>query len=207
MQHNNRSAHLVRGVIAATLATFVAMFAHVIGGGEPPALLGTLVAWVLATAVSVLLVGRNLSVFRLTLAVSTSQALFHTLFMLGTPSVLGNSPVARSLHEHASSALVSAVPAQGGVALTGDLTMWASHAFAVAVTVLALWRGEVVLRQLASLGHIFQQWIRARLNTCTPIPALLPHHHTSALATTAVWSVLAQVSSSDAERRGPPVRF
>ena len=48
-----------------------------------PGWVGIVVPWVLAVAVSTLLAGRSLSVWRLAIAVAASQFLFHGLFVLG----------------------------------------------------------------------------------------------------------------------------
>lgn len=76
---------LVRGAAAATVATAVALVGHVLGGGITPGMLGVLLPWWLSVAVCTVLAGSRFSLPRMALAVTGSQALFHTLFLAGTP--------------------------------------------------------------------------------------------------------------------------
>lgn len=76
---------LVRGGIAATLATAVALIGHVLGGGAVPGWLGIALPWWLSVTACTVLAGARFSLPRLSAAVLGSQALFHGLFMAGTP--------------------------------------------------------------------------------------------------------------------------
>lgn len=75
---------VLRGLIAATGATAAALAGHSIAGGPVPGLLGMIVPWWLSVALCCVLVGRALSVGRLSVAVLASQVLFHVLFVVGS---------------------------------------------------------------------------------------------------------------------------
>ena len=83
----SRSTRVIRAWVAASIATFVALFWHVAAGGAMPHWLGIAVPWVLSLAVCTVLVGRALSLLRLSVAVVLSQLLFHLLFVLGAGAV------------------------------------------------------------------------------------------------------------------------
>lgn len=156
----SRASRVSRGLLAAGVATFVALLSHVAAGGAMPGWLGIILPLVLAAAASTLLVGRRLSVWRLSLAVVLSQALFHLRFVLGAAPVAGVAAGADAAlhangHDHGgvTSALSAAEPAVTGVMLHGDAIMWALHALAAVVTIAALHRGErscAILRQTAT---------------------------------------------------------
>lgn len=81
----NRRERALRGSLAAAFATFVALTSHVIAGGSLPTMMGLIVPLALSVLVCVLLAGRQLSLWRLSVSVGISQALFHLLFMVFTP--------------------------------------------------------------------------------------------------------------------------
>lgn len=76
---------LLRGGMAASLATGVALGGHLVGGGAIPSWLGVAVPWWLAVTVCTVLAGTRFSLLRMGAAVFASQALFHGLFTAGTP--------------------------------------------------------------------------------------------------------------------------
>lgn len=85
MTASRSPVRLLRGGTAATLATAVALGGHLAGGGAMPGWLGLLLPWWLAVAASTLLAGTRFSLPRMGAAVLVSQALFHGLFVAGTP--------------------------------------------------------------------------------------------------------------------------
>lgn len=157
----------LRGAIAATVATAVALLGHVLGGGEVPGWLGVVLPWWLSVTVCTVLAGSRFSLPRMGAAVLTSQALFHGLFMAGTPgdatSTLVAPPGSHLGHgaAHGHGSLGDGVPAVhvhgAGAAdgLTGvehhlhaahlDTQMLLGHLVAALVTTLLLHRGETML--------------------------------------------------------------
>src|SRR5699024_1714941 len=75
MSSSREPLRLVRGGVAATVATALALIGHVAGGGAMPGWLG-------------------IALPRLSAAILGSQALFHGLFMAGTPGDPGTRLVA-----------------------------------------------------------------------------------------------------------------
>ena len=165
---------LLRGGVAASIATAVALGGHLAGGGAMPAFLGLLVPWWLAVAACTLLAGTRFSLARMGAAVLISQGLFHGLFSAGTPGDPGLALVAppgshlghgaghsTGLAEHAASGAGHAAHGGGGVlpaadhALHGshaDLQMLLLHVLAALVTTVLLQHGESVLMRCASLA-------------------------------------------------------
>ncbi len=154
----NRKPALLRGLVAASLAIFVALAAHVTSGGAMPGPLGILVPWILAVMVCTLLAGRRLSAVRLSVSVTVSQLLFHTLFVLGaiTPSTTMGG------HTHG---MTMTLPAGTPIAeaVLADSSMWLGHAIAAVVTVVALHRGERTLVRLCALSRELGSCLRRRL--------------------------------------------
>ena len=113
---------LLRGGLAATLATAVALAAHMVGGAVMPSWLGVLLPWWLAVTVCTVLAGSRFTLPRMGAAVLSSQALFHGLFTVGTPGDPGVSLVAPpgSHLGHGAAHTGSASGAAGGAARTPD---------------------------------------------------------------------------------------
>jgi hypothetical protein len=154
---------VIRGSLAAAVATFTAAFSHVAAGGATPAPGAVVLSFALSALVSIALAGRALSFGRTALAVGASQALFHGLF-----STIGSSAtMTMSTHAgHDGSSLVATVdPGQLTAGHSG--WMWAGHAVAAVITVALIRHGEralALLRECASL-------IFARLVASPPAPA------------------------------------
>lgn len=91
---------LLRGVLAATVATAVALFGHLLADGPAPGVAGLLVPWWLSITLCTALSGRTLSLPRLGIGVLSSQALFHLLFVLGSPAGLIAAGRAGAVHSH-----------------------------------------------------------------------------------------------------------
>lgn len=160
-------ARVVRGSLAASVATFVALLSHVSAGGAVPGPLGILVPFVLSVFVCTVLAGRRLSAIRLSLAVAGSQALFHSLFVLGVVST--GAPRLVTGHDHAAvlpPATGAVLPATGALlpagavlpATDGRMLLW--HLFAAALTTVALYRGERAARRLRTLAAEVLAWLR-----------------------------------------------
>lgn len=149
---------VVRGFASSTLAIFTALAGHVSGGGQMPGPLGLVVPWVLSLMVCVLLAGKRLSLFRLTLSVGVSQFLFHLLFVLGTITPTGARVPA---HVHGAPLVL---PAGGGAAeaAAADGSMWAGHLVAALVTVVALHWGERLVHAARHLADLAVRWLRQR---------------------------------------------
>ncbi|VXC36087.1 hypothetical protein [Pseudoclavibacter sp. 8L] len=161
-----RDAARVRRVqlafVAASVSTFIALASHVLAGGGMPGLLGVAFPFGLAVLACLLLARIRTDSLRLALSVGASQFLFHTLFVLGTPSAaVGAGPAADAHAGHgqlaAASAMAdfastagSAVPSGAALHLAHDgALMWAMHAVAAVLTALALFFGETLVASLA----------------------------------------------------------
>lgn len=208
MQSPSRLPHLVRGTSAAAIATFAALFSHVLGGGAVPGPLGIGAPLLLSLAVCILLAGRRLSLLRLSVSVIASQALFHTLFVLGTPAASASAVMPGGHHHgHAMTepAMTSAplVSEHTAALVHGDSTMWMSHLAGAAVTVLFLYRGEQAIHRLRALAERFAAWVRRRLTEPLRVPVAVSPARVPARRAPG-WSVLTQIHASTVSRRGPP---
>jgi len=186
------------------------LLSHVAGGGEVPGLLGILVPLVLATAVCVPLAGRRLSIIRVSASVIASQLLFHVLFVLGST---GNASAASATggaghaghggHGSAAAPLLLATPAAGpaaGVSAHAHAGMWAAHAAAAAVTILAIYQGERVVRRLRTLAVAL---VRVLLPVVATIPVPFRAAAPADIETVSLPRSLS-VYPSTRSRRGPP---
>ena len=155
----SRATRVIRASVAASIATFVALFSHVAAGGAMPSWLGIAVPWVLSLAVCTVLVGRALSLPRLGVAVVLSQLLFHLLFVLGADSGAAAGSAATG-HVHGVPTLDLST---GTTAVAADLSMWLAHLAAAVLTAAALYRGEKLVIRLGVLARELLTWARRRL--------------------------------------------
>ncbi|WP_040167225.1 hypothetical protein [Microbacterium gorillae] len=180
----SRNVRLARGSAAASVATFVALVSHVTAGGAVPSWLGIAVPAILSLTVCTLLAGRRLSLPRLAIAVTLSQALFHLLFVLGA----ARSPGAETTlgHDHAAMMTAISVAVPTGAASPGPI-MWGGHAVAALLTIAALHRGERALAAIARVTAELVAAVRRRLALAVgsqaargpvrrtpPLPRILP---------------------------------
>ncbi len=200
-----RQLRVTRAAAAASVATFVALLSHVVAGGEPPALVGVLLVWAVSLVVATLLVGRRLSVARLSLTVVAAQVLFHTFFIVCAPAA---SATSARMH-HAASHHAAHMPLAESIGQTSDALalsaasglMWLAHVLAAVLTVVLLHRGErLVITLIRQADRLARRMIRllappalpagqARMRAPIPSSTLrLPHPLIVAPA-----------------RRGPPV--
>ncbi len=192
----------MRGTIAAAVATFVALLSHIAGGGAMPGWVGIAVPALLSFVVCTFLAGRAFSLVRMSVAVSLSQLLFHTLFVLGL-----FAPGVATGHNHdmnAVSAAVTTTSADDMITMVhADATMWIWHAIAAIVTTAALYRGERAFAQLRTLAADVVVWLRHRiLVVLTP---LTPPATVRQRAATAVLVLPRRVHLASVRRRGPPL--
>lgn len=140
--------------MAAIIATFTALLSHVVAGGDMPGWIGIGVPLLLSVMVSVLLAGRRLSLLRLTVSVSVSQFLFHTLFVLGAISPSG------TVRAHHHDAPLMLPPAAGELtAVAPDAGMWLAHVVAATATTAILYRGERAVQQLLQAARTAVVWV------------------------------------------------
>lgn len=155
-----RSTRALRGTVAAAFSTFVALFSHVAAGGAMPGAIGVLVPLAFSTMMCVLLVGRQLSLLRLSLSVAVSQLLFHTLFVLGAAQ--GAAPTSTANSHLAHGAPLSLDVSSAPMAHTGHTgaEMWAAHAVAALVTVAMLYYAETLVSTIAAIkGFVLKRLI------------------------------------------------
>ena len=211
MQSSSRLPHVVRGSSAAAIATFAALFSHVLGGGAMPGPLGILVPLLLSLMVSVLLAGRKLSLVRLSVSVVTSQILFHSLFVLGTPSTgaaTQDAPVSPHLaHGMMPSPMPMPVVSEHAMSqMHGGAAMWLAHLAGALVTIAFLYRGEQAIHHLLRVTEQFVAWVRHRFTPTIQIPVLSAPARVQP-AEAKGWTVLSQIHASTLSRRGPPAFF
>lgn len=191
----SRTPRVVRGVCAATFATFAALLAHLAGGGAMPGWLGIVAPWLLSIMVCTLVSGSRMSPVRIVVGVIASQLLFHALFVIGTVT-----PTAPSGGHHHNVAIVLDTPASA--LLVAESSMWAGHLLAAAVTIYVLVHGEIVVTVLRTLAARLVTWLCAKLTAFTRGGAPARHAEVRILSYLPAWSDLVLLSS--VRRRGPP---
>ncbi|WP_129788116.1 hypothetical protein [Promicromonospora panici] len=157
-----RRVRALRGGLAASSATFVALASHLAGGGQMPGLLGIVVPLALSLPVSMAWAGRRLSLLGLSASVVASQLFFHVLFMLGTPVRPAQASSGSGAHAGHQGMVVPTSAETAGqtteMAHT-DATMWVWHAVAAVVTIVVLYRGELMLLRLRDLAVRTAAWL------------------------------------------------
>lgn len=188
-----RALRVGRGVAAAAVATFIATVSHASVGSQLPPALNVAVALCLAAPVCVLLAGRTASWWRLSLAVVLSQALFHGILTL---DLRVDGAIAPVPHHHGAAVLLDAA-ATGPTHAAHSPWMWVAHAFAAAVTVLALGRGERAVRAIA-------RFVVAALRILRPFRGLAPEADAVRTAPEPLLLTTAMTVLSPMRHRGPP---
>lgn len=201
-----RASRALRGLIAASIATFIALLSHVAAGGAMPGWIGIALPWLLSVMVCTLLAGRALSFVRLSLSVIASQALFHVLFIFGFVTRSGAASAAQSAHAHHAAPGSMTLPAIAPLpadALLGDTAMWISHAIAAIVTIAALYRGERALLGLREIASTIAAWAVRTLGIIVlPVPQRPVRLRATRLSLRTPGSGPAR---SPLQRRGPPL--
>lgn len=159
-----RGLRLVRGWIGAVVATSIAAGSHFLAGGNAPELPLLLLALALSGLACTALTGRGLSLWRVSVGVALSQALFHWLFSgaaapHGRIAPAGGHPAHSAVLEPTTATIISAAADH-----TSPL-MWLGHAVAAVLTVAILHRGEVTVVRLV---------LAMRLRVTAFLPLLLP---------------------------------
>ena len=194
-----RWARVIRGLVASSIAVFVAAFAHVAGGGVMPGFAGLALAFAFCTLASIGLAGRRVSRIRLAATVILSQGVFHLLFLMSggmaaalpTPTMTGMRMIAKPI----AGIPASTGPASTGPAMIDDGWMWLSHGIAAIVTIVALAWGERAFWRLFEtvLRALRIRWGQAR-----------PRAQGPGAPIAFVRVSLAQFLFSGLSRRGPP---
>lgn len=196
----SRQAAVVRGSAAASVAIFAALAGHVSAGGAMPGMLGILVPWLLSLMVCVLLAGRRLSLWRMSLSVLVSQFLFHELFVLG--AITPQGPPLQHVHG------VQMTMPEGmfipGAAMS-DATMWLGHAIAAIATIAVLYRGERLVLALRDLARQSIHWLRERL--AVAIPSVRPNTFVRPTLRTAAETLRSVLLLRVLRGRAPPRRL
>lgn len=203
----SRAVRTARGTFGALVATMLAAASHALAGGAvtPFAVAATTL---FALPLCVLLAGRTGSLWRLALAVSTAQFVYHWSFSgLGVTSessaasLASNAPV--SLH---AAHLGAFTPALSGLAPAPDLVtaaaisdtwMWAAHALAALLTIALMHRGE---RAFMHLVRVLREAAPVRV----PAPVQLPSSPAILVFFTELPSRVRPVFLSAITHRGPP---
>ncbi|MFU8946803.1 hypothetical protein ACLRGF_08695 [Mycetocola zhadangensis] len=162
-----RRIRVLRGLIAATTATFFAAFSHALSGTEVPGLFALVAASVLAMTVCILLASRSLSPVRLALSVVLSQLGYHLLFAF-VPAASGT--VIPGTGHHANMVMmVTDAPAH--VHASATPVMWLGHAIAAVVTIAVLLHGE---RAFLALFDTLRLSVRVFLTAIRVVPVNRP---------------------------------
>ncbi|MFV0460801.1 MAG: hypothetical protein ACK5MT_18755 [Actinomycetales bacterium] len=204
---SSRRLRAARGIGAATCATALALFSHLLGGGQVPHWLGVVVPWMLSAPVCVALAGRRVGLLRLSASVGISQLLFHLLFVLGSqaPAVTGSTMTAAP-HGHlhavgATGAANAAVLAPPGGSGHADPAMWCWHAVAAVLTIAAVYRGERALSRLREFtSWLCRWWLPALVCALVLVP--------DPVAPSPTWSSRSRWTPPELtvqRRRGPPI--
>lgn len=203
----SRAVRTARGVFGALTATALAAASHAVAGGAvtPLAVVATAL---FALPLCVLLAGRTGSLWRLALAVTGAQFVYHWSFSgLGVTAVSSAASAASdapvSLHaahlgmlSPTFSGLVSA-PEASTAAAAGDAWMWAAHALAALLTIALMHRGE---RAILRLVRVLREAAPVRV----PVPVRLPARPATLAFFTALPSRAQPVFLSAITHRGPP---
>ncbi|MGI9824429.1 hypothetical protein [Agromyces sp. Marseille-Q5079] len=158
---SGRWSRVARGSAMALLATYVAVFAHMLGGGQPPAWQGVLATVLLGIPICTVLAGRRVRLLQTVAGVVISQYVFHALFSAAPPASSAPLSAGHGSHHHIPITLGADIPVD-------DMTF--THAIAAALTVLMLRTAETISAWVLRIGHrIHERFTRAiRITAVTP---------------------------------------
>lgn len=179
----------MRGALAGSVTTFLALAFHVFGGGVVPdaiAIVGSLLA---AIWICTMLAGRRMRAWLLAVAVAIAQVVLHTVFSIATATA-APAPTTGG-HAHGD-AVIGAITHAGHA-------MWAAHVAAGAVTVLGILFGDRVLAGIVGLGSRIVA--RVLVAVLAPAPVASPR---VPLPVAPIILTLADRAASLVARRGPP---
>ena len=167
------------GAFSAT-ATVLALGAHVLAGGAPPAVLATVAAVALPAVAAVALSRRRRRFLEISVVLGAVQVVLHELFSA--------APAGGSGHAHLAH-----------VGHSSDPWMPVTHTLAVVATALLLAYGEQVLRLMAVWWRAVPAVLRAAV-----VPAIVGRSPVLAVAARLRCGSLSLRACSSVVRRGPP---
>lgn len=196
----SRGIRVARGAWFAAFATFFAAASHMLAGGNAPAPVALVVTMVAVLPLCVALAGRELSLWRVSLAVALSQGLFHWSFAsIGATTAAATSSSPVSAHAEHLGLVSTFVPSFAASTTSASWLMLFSHVVAAACTVLMLRFGERAVRRIREAVTT----AGARLFTKTLAPLVLPREGRAVAAAAAPLRPLI-ISRSSLSLRGPP---
>ena len=140
-----RGTQVLRASLVAAFSVFVAATAHVFGGGSAPSGVALVLAFTFAALVSIPLVGKQMSLPRVAVAVTIAQTFFHTVFaVIGNPANI----VAQSVGHHDVTFSAAAGAINHGAHGAGVMT--AGHIIAGVITIVALRQGVTALGSIVT---------------------------------------------------------
>ena len=193
-----RAEQLSRAGLASAFAVATAAVSHTIAGGQAPSILALALSLVLATLVSIPLVGKSASLFRIAATVLFGQMVLHGLYAMFPASLASSLSLSVPSHNHEMvhsgmpGDLVSADSAPG-------TWMIVAHVLAAVVTVVVLRNAELAMGILRVIGRL----IVAAFTVPTGVAAIAVPR-ANALATFESKLSLSFFPSG-IHRRGPPL--
>ncbi|WP_152030937.1 MULTISPECIES: hypothetical protein [Agromyces] len=197
---SGRWSRVARGFAVAVASTYVAVFAHVLGGGAPPSWIGVTATVMIGVPICSALAGRRVRFLQSAAGVAATQYLFHALFS-ASPAPMSPAPMidGSAGHDHFAQGNVTLVVGQD-VSVDG---MSAAHAMSALVTLAFLRSVDAVFKMLAASAARFHERVvrRSGLVVLHPEPLL---SRVPAMS----WPDLLSPPSRSiviAPRRGPPL--
>ena len=191
MVRADRSGRAVRGALAGSLTTLLALSFHVFGGGAAPGAAAVIGSGLAAIWVCTMLAGRRMRPWMLVIAVALAQLVLHTVFSMSTATVIapvGGAPA----HDHGDTAI--------GTIVHAGHAMWVAHVVAGVVTVAVIVLGDRMLTAATGIGAR----IRRRLLVVVLAPSPAGPVSVPVPSAPFVPSIADRVVAAVA-RRGPPV--
>jgi len=214
---HSRPARVARGLVAASVSTFVAALSHAAAGSQAPSLVAVALCLVVASFACIALAGHRLTPWRTAAAVLVSQAVYHALFT-AIPAASGSAESVFGMsaaHVHGQAHAAASVPlapsgadAAMGMSAAGshahaaghsDAVMWAAHGLAALVTVAVVLHGERVFWGLFdTLRLTFLTLFRPLAAANTPLSVSVP------VVVRRILAPIAPPFLSSVKHRGPP---
>jgi hypothetical protein len=196
---SHRQVRVARAVAASSFATLVALASHVAAGGAGPSAMLVAAVCVLAWLPGIALIGRRPTLVRQAMTILVAEAALHATFTIAAaPSQSALVP--------RSGAAMAAMPGMAGPAPVGTMTapsaaMWAAHAVAAVLTVIAWNRGEAAFWALVHLARRVRRRVLPAWHALVPSGA--PRHAPAWIAAAPAFHLERVLPARP--RRGPPL--
>lgn len=194
-----RNEQLSRASVAAAFAVVTAAVSHTVAGGAAPSVIAVTLSFLVATIVSIPLVGKSASLVRIGITVFVGQMVLHGLYAMFPASAAVSSTASVGMHDHSMS-LMPLPDTLNSASSAPAFWMTVAHVVAGVLAIVVLRHADVAL----AVVRTARSFVLA-IFTLPSAPAILPQFVRIAASATQP-QIPSRVFLSVVQKRGPPRR-